>query len=85
MIYPFLSGAIAMGFGVIALFFLRFWKNSHDRLFLLFAAAFGLLAIERIVLFFWNAQSEWTPAIYLLRLCAFSFILFAIYDKNRRE
>ena len=45
----FLSGAISMGFLVISLFFLRFWKRSGDRLFIFFSLAFLLLLVERIV------------------------------------
>jgi hypothetical protein len=85
MTSPFLSGAICTGFLVISLFFLRFWRNTRDRLFLFFAAGFLLLTAERIVHLLWSTQSEWSPAIYLLRFCAFVFIAFAVYDKNRRK
>ena len=34
---PFLLGAIAMGCAVASLFFFRFWRNTRDRFFLLFA------------------------------------------------
>ena len=33
----FLAGATTMGFCVAALFFLRFWRNTRDGLFLSFA------------------------------------------------
>ncbi len=41
----FLSGMIAMGFLVGALFFLRFWRQAKDGLFLAFALAFFLFAL----------------------------------------
>ena len=39
----FLSGAVALGYMLAAMFFLRFWKRTTDVLFLSFAVAFGLL------------------------------------------
>ena len=39
----FLWGASALGCWVIGLFFLRFWRNTRDRLFAFFAAAFWVL------------------------------------------
>ena len=80
----FVSGAITMGFLLSALFFLRFWRRTRDRLFLLFAAAFALLAVQRAALAgFTGAQVEDTMPFYLLRLAAFVLILVAIVDKNR--
>ena len=80
----FLSGAVSMGFFVISLFFVQFWKETRDRLFLFFAAAFLLLLVERVVRAAFDIDSEWAPAIYLLRLIAFVLIIIAIIDKNRR-
>ncbi len=81
---PFISGAVSMGLLVISLFFLRFWKDTRDRLFLFFAAAFLLLLLERVSRAAFDIQTEWSPAIYLIRLLAFVMIIVAIYDKNRR-
>jgi hypothetical protein len=79
----FVSGVLAAGYAVAALFFLRFWKASRDRLFLYFAAAFGLLVVQRSALS-WalqvGAPTEW---YYVIRLLAFVLILAAIVDKNR--
>ena len=50
LVNQFLHGAIMMGFLVGALFFLRFHRSTRERLFAIFAAAFFVLAIERIVL-----------------------------------
>ncbi len=66
----------------IAFFFLRFWRKTHDRLFGLFALAFLLLGIERVSIL--AVSSENRPGVYLLRLCAFLLIIFAIADKNRK-
>ena len=79
-----ISGAIVMGYGLAALFFYRFWRQSRDRLFAIFALAFGVLGIQRILLSvtYWSSH----PALlYSVRLAAFLLILAAIVDKNRKR
>jgi hypothetical protein len=44
----FIMGAIAMASLIAALFFLRFWRETGDRLFAMFALAFLLLGITRL-------------------------------------
>jgi hypothetical protein len=80
----FLMGVIAMASTVAALFFLRFWKDTGDRLFAIFAAAFLLLAITRVGLAFSSTQLEGHTHWYWVRLAAFLLIVVAIVDKNRR-
>ena len=46
-VHPMLMGAVAMASVVAALFFLRFWSQTRDHLFLFFAAAFALDAMTR--------------------------------------
>ena len=77
----FLSGALMCGYIVIALFFLRFWQQTRDRLFGFFAAAFFLLALQRLMVAFLPPSD----ALYIVRLGAFALILIAIADKNRRQ
>lgn len=77
-------GALFAGYAVAGLFFLRFWVASRDRLFAMFAAAFGILALQRIALALTRTVVEDQSALYLLRLLAFIIILVAIVDKNRR-
>lgn len=79
-----LMGAIAMASAVAALFFLRFWRETRDRLFLIFSAAFLLLGITRIGLGLSLEQMEGQTHWYWVRLAAFVLILIAIADKNRR-
>lgn len=79
-----LSGGLIAGYLVVALFFLRFWASTRDRLFVLFAAAFGVLAIQRLALSLTEETLENQTFFYLLRLAAFVVIVFAIVDKNRR-
>lgn len=82
MILQFMSGALMMASFVAALFFLRFWKSSQDKLFKKFAMAFFLLGVERIVMIFVNAREETSSYVFLLRLSAFLILLFGIYEKN---
>jgi len=85
MMKAFLSGAISMACLTIALFFLRFWRQTGDRLFVVFAAAFGLLMVERLMLAIVSASHELAPYIYVVRLLAFALIMGAVVDKNRRS
>jgi hypothetical protein len=82
-LYDFLSGAAAFGFLVCGLFFLRFWRRTHDALFVSFAAAFGLLGLGQTVLALGNIPNEERGSVYILRLVAFAVIIFAIVRKNR--
>jgi len=83
-VYLFLLGATATACLVIALFFVRSWRRTQDRLFLLFGAAFAVLGLERLILAAMNLPEANTPIVYSLRLLAFLLILAAIVDRNRR-
>ena len=80
----FLHGATSMGCIVAALYFLRFWRTTRDRLFILFGIAFLVLALNRTALAFTHPSAESTPYFFLARLAAFLLIAFAVVDKNRR-
>lgn len=81
-----MRGAIAMGFAVAAVFFLRFWYVSRDRLFAFFSAAFVVLTINRVLLAASpSLQREHTTTLFTVRLLAFLLILAAIVDKNLRR
>lgn len=77
-----IAGALAMGYAVAGTFFLRFWRDTSDRLFALFALAFALLAVQRLLLAMFQ-EHPFAPNLYLVRLAAFVIILLAIIDKNR--
>lgn len=79
----FLLGACMLASAASALFFLRFWRRTHDRLFLIFALAFFVLSANRIAQAFVPAGTEARTLIYCVRLAAFVLILVAIFDKNR--
>ncbi len=78
----FLSGAVALGYLVAAGFFLRFWRRTADRLFLAFAAAFVLFALNQVLGSALVVLIEPSSLIYLLRILGFVIILVAIFDKN---
>lgn len=78
-----LLGGAAMGSAVAALFFLRFWRQTKDRLFLMFAIAFVVDSFMRIILAIAVLPDETEPFFYIGRLLSFSLIVFAIIDKNR--
>jgi hypothetical protein len=82
-LYAFLSGAVALGFFVCGLFFLRSWRGTRDELFLAFALAFGLLGLGQAILALANIPTEERGSIYLIRLLAFALIIVAILRKNR--
>jgi hypothetical protein len=84
-LYDFLSGAVALGFVVCALFFLRFWRRTRDGLFLYFGLAFLLLGTGQSVLALGNIPTEERGSVYLIRLLAFLLILVGIYRTNRRQ
>lgn len=83
----FLRGMIAMGCAVAALYFLRFWRSTGDRLFLIFALAFFLMACIRVGLGcapeLGLKADEHSIYLYGLRFVAYVLILAAIIDKNR--
>ncbi len=77
-----LAGAVSFGFGVAALFFFRFWRDTRDELFLSFGLAFVLLAAGQLTLALSGIPDEQRSWVYLLRLAAFVLILVAIVRKN---
>lgn len=81
--YTFISGMVAAGFLVAGLFFIRFWRKTHDGLFMSFALAFWLLGLGQALVALTDIPVEERSWIYLLRLAAFSLILLAIFRKNR--
>jgi len=81
----FVYGALTMGYIVAGIFFLRFWRDTRDRLFAMFGAAFLILAIQRLGLEFTNDTNEHSTLWYYVRLLAFLIIIVAIFDKNRKK
>ena len=77
----FVMGGVAMGYVVVGLFFLRFYTRTHDRLFAMFAAAFAILCVLRLVILVLEDPRE-HQYLYWLRFVAYLLILLAIIDKN---
>ncbi|MDN4053924.1 DUF5985 family protein [Massilia sp. YIM B02763] len=77
-----ITGAIAMASLVIALFFLRFWRSTRDRLFLWFALSFGIEGVHRVVTALTFDEHEDSPWHYLIRAAAYGLIIWAILEKN---
>ncbi|HVT08368.1 MAG TPA: DUF5985 family protein, partial [Polyangia bacterium] len=79
--HQFILGALTMASCVIGLFFLRFWRQSGDRLLLVFATAFFVLAVD------WGLRGAWEPTLgtrhyfFLVRLLAFVLLVIGIIDK----
>ena len=81
---PFIHGAVAMGCVVVAVFFLRFWYQSRDALLAWFAAAFTVLAASYVMLGLITFATELRVYVFVLRLIAFTLIIVAIIEKNRK-
>jgi hypothetical protein len=78
----FILGAVAMASSVVGLIFAKLWRESRDRLYLLFAIAFWLEAIARGARVFLADPSEAGALLVALRIGAYGLILIAIADKN---
>jgi hypothetical protein len=79
----FIQGAIVMGNAIVALFFLRFYRKTGDRLLAMFSLSFSLMAAVRLVHVLVRVPSEHVHYVYVLRLLAYALIIYAIVDKNR--
>jgi uncharacterized membrane protein HdeD (DUF308 family) len=82
MVEPFLLGVIATSSLTAGIFFLKFWRQTRDSLFLAFALAFVVEGLNRCALLFLEKPNEGSPYIYIVRLLAFLLILGAILHKN---
>ena len=60
-------GAVAMASSIAALFFLRFWRQTRDILFLLFSLAFAVDSVSRLALGLGNITNENEPLVYTAR------------------
>jgi predicted membrane-bound spermidine synthase len=78
----FVAGAMSIAFALVGLFFLRFFLRTRDRLFLAFAGAFGLMALNQALVGLLDIPREEQSPFYLLRLLAFLLIIGAIVSKN---
>ena len=77
-----LSGALLLSYLVAGAHFFRFWRRINDRLFLHFAIAFWLLALNQLATSIPVVTNETGGYEYLLRVLGFLLIIVAIIDKN---
>jgi hypothetical protein len=78
----FLLGFIAAGSLVATLFFLRFWRDTRDLLFVAFAAFFALQGGGAAVLLCVARPNEGSVWLFLLRLSAILVVAGAVLKKN---
>ena len=81
----FLFGMLAAGYLVIGAFFLRFWTKTQERLLLIFALAFWMLAISQTLLGVLDLEREERSWVYLIRLSAFTLIILGIVSINLKK
>ncbi len=80
----FLAGICAVAFAASAVFFLRFWRQTSDRFFAIFALAFAALAVNYVGLGMLDPNDESRRYYFLIRLLAFLCFIAGIVDKSRR-
>ena len=80
-----LQAMTATGAWVAGLLFYRFWRDTGDRLLVLFAFAFWLLAASWLLLAILDPRDDARPYVYVIRLVGFLLIIAAVVDKNRQR
>ena len=78
----FLLGFIAAISLVAALFFLRFWRETGDSLFLAFSLFFGLQAVIHAIVLDFARPNQGNPWLFVPRLLSIVVIVAAILGKN---
>ena len=79
----FMSGLLTAMSATISLFFLKFFRESRDRLFAFFAAGFALLGVNWATPTLFTLRSESQHYWFLIRLGGFLLIIAGVIDKNR--
>jgi len=79
----FLDGVAALGCAAVALFFLRFWRETRDRLFVCLAAAFSTFATNYAILGVLPLADDRRAYAFALRLAGFVAILVGVALKDR--
>jgi hypothetical protein len=79
----FLLGIIVTCSFTAGAFFIKFWRQTRDTLFLAFGAAFIVEGFNRAMILFVDEPNLGHPVIYLVRLLSYLLILIAIINKNR--
>jgi uncharacterized protein DUF5985 len=77
-----LSGAVTLGYVVAGAMFLKSWQRTRDRLFISFALAFWLFALNQLLSATVSHNDRQIRYEYLLRVLGFVLILVGIAGKN---
>jgi hypothetical protein len=77
-----LAGALLFAYALAGGHFLRFWQRTGDRLFLHFAIAFWLFALNQVATSIPVVTDETVGYEYALRVAGYLLILVAIVEKN---
>ncbi|HEU4655485.1 MAG TPA: DUF5985 family protein [Steroidobacteraceae bacterium] len=83
MLNGFLLGTIVTASLIAGAFFIKFWRQTRDTLFLAFGASFIVEGLNRSMILLVDEPNLGHPLIYLVRLLSYLLILIAIIDKNR--
>ena len=78
----FMLGIIVATSWTAGLFFLKFWRRTHDFLFLAFSIAFTVEGLNRLMFLTVRHPNEGSPSIYIIRFFSFLLVLYAIVRKN---
>ena len=78
----FLLGLVSMGCAVASLCFFRYWRDTHERLFLYFGLSFLIEALNRAHFALSLPSTDDEPLYYGVRLLSYLLILWAILEKN---
>ena len=81
----FVYGALAASYLIAGVFFLRFWTRTRERLLLIFALAFWMLALNQTLLGVLNLEREEESWLYMIRLASFTLIIAGIVLVNLRK
>jgi hypothetical protein len=85
MTMHFLWGALTVLCFVAGLFFLKYWRQSRESLFVALACSFWLLGLNWLALAILDVQDETRHYLYVLRLVAFLLLIVGIAGPNRRK
>jgi hypothetical protein len=83
--YDYLSGVISTGYFVATLFFLRFRRQTGERIFAWFAAGFFVLGLQPLGGWILLGPDGDGAPFYLIRLAGFGLIMVGIVSVNRRR
>src|SRR5688572_14700830 len=79
----FLWGVIAALSLVAAIFFWKYWRRTHDGLFLGLSVGFGLLMAHWSALAVVNPSDDTRHYLYIVRFLAFVVMIAGVVAKNR--